>query len=161
ILPASYRLTGDLVAILTVGGGFVLAFSTLQPLVTATDSVWSQQLATMLQAATGVGLTVTLAPRWGAVGVALASVAGWAVAHGALVLLLRRLIGVRAAQLVPLFALGALIALTLTTRLPAAARVGGALALFAVAAVAGRPFTRSATMKHRDDEVAPPTPELA
>jgi O-antigen/teichoic acid export membrane protein len=140
VLPESYRLTGDLVAILTAGGGFVLAFSTLQPLVTATDSVWSLQVATMLQAATGVALTVALAPRWGAVGVALSSVIAWAVAYTSLVLLLRRLIALSATTLAPLVALGGLVALVLTTRLPELVRLGGALALLGGAAVTARPL---------------------
>jgi O-antigen/teichoic acid export membrane protein len=144
VLPPSYALTSRLVAILTVGGGFVLAFSTLQPLVTATDSVWSLQAATMLQAVAGVALTVALAPRWGAVGVALADVGGWAVAHGALMLLLRRLVVARAATLPIMLGSGAVVTAVLAARIAGGLRLAAALVLFAAAAWVGLPLYRRA-----------------
>ena len=90
VLPVRYAMTADLVAILSIAGGFLLGFWSLLPLVTVTDSVAAQQVSTILQAVINVGLDIALAPRYGSVGVAMANVFAWAVSYASLTLFMRR-----------------------------------------------------------------------
>jgi O-antigen/teichoic acid export membrane protein len=103
ILPASYAMTADLIAILSIAGGLLLAFWSLLPLVTVTDNVASQQWSTFVQAIINVGLDVMLAPQFGSSGVAIANVAAWMVAYAILSLLIRARVGV---PLWPLWLIG-------------------------------------------------------
>ena len=115
LLPPAYAGSADIAALLAVGGGFLLGVWTLHPLVTASDSVWSLQIATILQAVTNVGLDVVLAPRCGGLGIALANVCAWAVALVSLSLMLRRNIGLPLRTLAPVCGLGTLVTVVLVT----------------------------------------------
>jgi O-antigen/teichoic acid export membrane protein len=95
LVPAVWAGAAQPVAILTVAGALLLALWSFHPLVTATDSVWSLQLATIGGAVTNVAFDLWLAPRFGVDGVALANVASWAVQLVVLALFLHRGIGAR------------------------------------------------------------------
>jgi O-antigen/teichoic acid export membrane protein len=133
ILPASYALTADLVALFCVAGGFLLGFWTLLPMVTATDNVWALQVSYGVQALANIALVVLLAPRHGAIGAALANTGGWAVAFTTLTLLLHRRIGARRIALFPLLGAGAMAALALACGLGTVARLLAGAALLAAA----------------------------
>src|SRR5437763_15877244 len=49
LLPTAYAASAQLVALLSVAGGFLIAFWTLLPLVAATDRVWRLQISYFLQ----------------------------------------------------------------------------------------------------------------
>jgi O-antigen/teichoic acid export membrane protein len=77
LLPARWAGAGELIALLSVAGGLLLATWTFYPLVTSTDNTPVSQLAIVCGAATNLTLDLVLAPRFGTAGVALANVAAW------------------------------------------------------------------------------------
>jgi O-antigen/teichoic acid export membrane protein len=90
LLPDSYAETATLVSLLSVGGGFLLAFWTLQPLVVAMDRMGSLLVGNIAQAVVNVLGDVGLGRCFGAQGVALANIIAWATAFVTLTLLLGR-----------------------------------------------------------------------
>ena len=137
VLPDRYAVTAELIALLSVAGGFLLAFWTMHPLVTATDSVWSLQLAIGCQAIANVVGDVALAHRYGSTGVAVANVFAWAAAFVTLTLQLGRRIEARPGALVPLLAAGVAVTLLLVENAPVAARIAVGAALFGTSGALG------------------------
>jgi O-antigen/teichoic acid export membrane protein len=90
VLPARFASTSELLAILTLAGGFMIGAFSLYPLATVTDSMWSLHLSFALSAVINFAFDLGLAPRTGSIGVAEANVIAWAVQFVALTLLLRR-----------------------------------------------------------------------
>jgi hypothetical protein len=107
VLPAAYAMTADLVALLCVGGAFLLALWTLVPVVTAADCVGALQATFVVQAIASVVGDLLLAPRLGALGVALASIGARALAFVVLTLLMRLAVGARLVAVLPLLVAGA------------------------------------------------------
>jgi O-antigen/teichoic acid export membrane protein len=142
-LPARFAGAGEVVAILTVAGGFMVGVWSLHPLVTVTDSVWALQICSALGAATNLLLDLAWAPRGGTTGVALANVAAWALQFVALALLLRRRIGTRRIALAVLPPSGAAVLLLLLGGAPAWLRVAVGLSLLAGCAIAAAKIYRA------------------
>jgi O-antigen/teichoic acid export membrane protein len=132
LLPDGYAASADLVALLSVAGGYLIAFWTLLPMVTATDRVWSLQTAYFIQAFVNVALDAILVQRYGSTGIALANIAAWSAAFVTLTLLLSRGIGAHRSTLLPLLCAGGFVTLLLLVDLPEASR-----AVLGIALVAG------------------------
>jgi O-antigen/teichoic acid export membrane protein len=107
-LPLRYAAAADVAALLCVASGLLLGVSSFHPLVSATDSVWPPQIASLVAAATNVVLDVVLAPGRGATGIALANIAAALVNLVLLALLMRRRMGARLLAVGPLAACGTL-----------------------------------------------------
>lgn len=90
LLPARYAPTAQLMALLSIAGGFLLGCWSISPIVTVTDSLAYAQVSTLLQAITNVLGDIVLAPRYGGRGVALANICAWAASFVVLSLLMRR-----------------------------------------------------------------------
>jgi O-antigen/teichoic acid export membrane protein len=113
VLPDNYAETATLVSLLGIGGGFLLAFWTLQPLAMAMDRMGSLQVSNIAQAVVNVVGDVWLGRRLGAQGVALANIIAWATAFVTLTLLLERRGGAGRRALAPVLGTGALFTVVL------------------------------------------------
>jgi O-antigen/teichoic acid export membrane protein len=150
LLPARYAGAAAPMAVLCVAGGFMLGVWSFHPLVTVSESIWALQIASMLSAVTNVAGDFWLAPRAGAVGVAFANVAAWAVQLAVLAALLHRRIGARRVALAPLAAAGALAGWLAAVDAPLGLRAAvaaslGAAGLFALRVYLPRRASRSRT----------------
>jgi O-antigen/teichoic acid export membrane protein len=130
LLPAAWAGAAELVAVLTIAGGLMLAVWTYYPLVTATDSTAVTQVAIVCGAGTNLAIDLMLAPRFGAVGVALANVAAWSAQLLLVSGLMRRRIGARRQSLV-LVLVAVPVAAVVVGATPLAVRAGVALVLIA------------------------------
>lgn len=129
VLPSTYARSADLVGLLSIAGAFVVGTYVLYPLVTATDSVWSMQIASIGQAVANAVLDLLLAPTWGARGIAMANIGATGVGFLALTVLLRRNARASSYAAAPLVAAGAFVSFLLVMDVHVAVRalVGAAL----------------------------------
>lgn len=151
LLPPRFAGTAELVALLTVAGGFMMGVWSLHPMVTVTDSVWPFHLSTILGSFGNVIGDVLLAPRLGATGVALANVGAWALQLMVLGLFLRRRLRARIVGMVVLLPSGALVLALLLLDHPLLRHLVG-VAMLLLAAAGGFRLLRAL----RASRAAPP-----
>jgi O-antigen/teichoic acid export membrane protein len=92
ITPAEYHAAADLLPILALGFVFQMAYWLFGNEIFYSKRTWLSPVVTIASSVTTVGVTVVAAPRWGALGVALATSAGSVVAGAVAVVFATRLV---------------------------------------------------------------------